>query len=131
MKILMTAIVFLLLNYQEVPETKPNAMSNEVAWSAYLCRVYTDGGVTEYRLPAGGRVDILTDDIAWEVEWTKKWPESIGQAIYYASATNKKPGVWLLKKAEDDENWNECLAVIQYLRGKGIDIEFRTENVSK
>lgn len=114
---------------QTVPTRKveDTSLKNEVAWSAYLAKQV--GGETEFVLPGGARVDILTEDIAWEVEWTKKWPESIGQALYYGSATNKKPGVWLLKKSDDDENWNECLSVINYLRGKGIDIEFRTELV--
>lgn len=115
---------------QDVIEYKiPDSTSNEVTWAAYLAKVYTEDGITEYKLPAGARVDILTDEIAWEVEWCSKWPESIGQALYYGSATNRKPGVWLLKRANDDENWNECLSVINYLRGKGVDIEFKTEIV--
>lgn len=115
---------------RKIEETvTPDSKSRETQWSAYLATLCPEKGITEYRLPGGARVDILTDDIAWEVEWAKKWPESIGQAIYYGAATNRKPGVWLLKKAEDDENWNECLVVIEYLRGRGIDIQFKTEIV--
>ena len=110
---------------QQPQPTPPAADANEVAWSAHLAR--TVGGEAEHRLPTGARVDVLTETVAWEVEWTRKWPESIGQSLYYASASGRKPGVWLLKKGpEDDENWNECLAVIQYLRGRGVEIEFRT-----
>jgi len=45
-------------------------------------------------------------------------------------ATNTTPGVWLLKKGqEDDEEYNQALTVITYLRGKGIKIRFRVTEV--
>jgi hypothetical protein len=121
----MTALLLAVLLLQP-----PAPEANEVAWSAYLATQVH--GEAEYVLPTGARVDVLTDDVAWEVEWCHKWPESIGQAVYYAAAADRRPGVWLLKRGpQDDENWNECLAVIQYLRGKGVPLELRTTDVRK
>ena len=44
------------------------------------------------------RVDLLNDEYAIEVDWAPKWAEGIGQALYYAQVTGKKPGVILLIK---------------------------------
>lgn len=106
----------------------PPPTANEVTWSAHLASEV--GGEAEYRLPSGARVDVLTEDTAWEVEWTNKWPESVGQSLYYGAATDRDPGIWLLKRGnQDDEDWNECLAVVTYLRGKAVPMQFRTTNV--
>jgi hypothetical protein len=51
---------------------------------------------TEVRLEDGSRVDLLSDDYAIEVDYPKKWAESIGQSLHYAELTGKKPGVILL-----------------------------------
>ena len=58
----------------------------------------------ERRLWDGTRVDILTDSYAIEVDWSHKWKESIGQAMWYASVTNKKPGICLLCKNINEES---------------------------
>ena len=52
----------------------------------------------ERRLWDNTRVDILTLDWAIEVDWAPKWAEGIGQALWYATVTGKKPGVCLLCK---------------------------------
>jgi len=51
---------------------------------------------TEVRLWDATRVDLLTPTHAIEVDWCRKWPEAIGQALYYALVTGKRPGVLLL-----------------------------------
>ena len=50
----------------------------------------------EVRLQDGSRVDLLFGDYACEVDWARKWPESIGQASFYAEMTGKKPAILLL-----------------------------------
>ena len=50
------------------------------------------------------RVDILTDDYAIEVDRAPKWGEAIGQALYYSTVTNKRPGVILLVEDFDTES---------------------------
>ncbi len=54
------------------------------------------GGVMEQRLLDRTRVDCLTDEYAIEVDFAKKWAESVGQSLYYAEMTNKKPAVGLI-----------------------------------
>lgn len=94
----------------------------EPEWSAILAKRI--GGETEYRLPDGSRIDILTDTTAWEVEWCTKWEESIGQSLFYGIVTNRKPGVWLLKRRGDDEDFLRCLLVC-----RKVGIELRVEDV--
>ncbi|MCZ2101264.1 MAG: hypothetical protein LC107_06985 [Chitinophagales bacterium] len=52
-----------------------------------------------------GRVDIVTDAYAIEVEWASNWKHSIGQALWYGLQTNKKPGIILLMKGLDDRKY--------------------------
>ncbi len=59
------------------------------------------GGQREYSVESG-RVDLLTDEFAYEIEWANKWKESIGQSIWYALQTNKKPAIILLIRSESD-----------------------------
>ncbi len=127
-------LVFLVLSTVIVAQ-KPDW--RETDWSAHLAKQV--GGKDEYRLPNGARIDVLettkTEVIAWEVEWCSKWPESIGQALFYSLSLDSngkpvRPGVWLLKKAGDDEDYLECLSVIRELRGHGIDIRLRVQKVS-
>ena len=83
-------------------------------------------------LPDGRRVDIYHDGVAWEVELCSKWEESIGQSMGYAIGLNATPGVWLLKRGmQDDEEYNQCLSVIAYLRGRGVTIEFRVTDIKE
>ncbi len=50
----------------------------------------------EHRLSDGARVDCLNSTYAIEVDYVDHWAESVGQALYYASATHRKPGIILL-----------------------------------
>lgn len=47
---------------------------------------------------------MLTDEYASEVEWIKKWPESIGQSLLYANMTGRKPEVILLTRGKPTED---------------------------
>ena len=61
-------------------------------------------GVMEQSLLDRTRVDCLTDEYAIEVDFAKKWAESIGQSLYYAEMTGKKPAVGLiLRDTKKDE----------------------------
>ncbi|BCS55152.1 hypothetical protein GSbR_19330 [Geobacter sp. SVR] len=60
-------------------------------------------GVLEFRLQDGARVDCLTDEYAVEFDFATKWAESIGQALYYAGMTGKRPGVVLIMERGDDD----------------------------
>lgn len=52
----------------------------------------------EVRLWDKTRVDLVNFRYAIEADWAYKWAEGIGQALYYAEVTKKKPAVMLLVK---------------------------------
>lgn len=63
------------------------------------------GGVTEYVLDDGARVDCLTDEYAIEFDFAPKWAEAVGQSLYYALKTVKKPGIVLIIEKESDRRF--------------------------
>ena len=72
---------------------------SENDWSDYIQKLI--GGQREYSVESG-RVDLLTEEFSFEVEWANKWKNSIGQSLWYALQTNKKPGIILLIRSEKD-----------------------------
>ena len=58
------------------------------------------------------RVDCLTNEYAIEVDFAKKWAESIGQSLYYAKMTNKKPAVGLIMNLDKDKRYYKRLLLI-------------------
>lgn len=62
-------------------------------------------GVVEYVLPDRTRVDCLTREYAVEVEYAHKWAESIGQSLFYARMTGKRPGIVLIMREKGDERY--------------------------
>lgn len=61
------------------------------------------GGQMEVNVD-GGRVDLLTDEYAIEIEFANKWKQSIGQALWYGLQTNKTPGIILIKREGHNDN---------------------------
>ncbi|WP_116108799.1 hypothetical protein [Lewinella sp. IMCC34191] len=49
-----------------------------------------------------GRVDIVTEDYAIEVDWANKWKESIGQSLWYGLQTNRRAGIILILRSDAD-----------------------------
>jgi hypothetical protein len=62
---------------------------------------FCTGGIIEYKLDDGSRVDCLTDEYAIELDWGKKWSECAGQALYYSIKTGKKPACALIIKSDE------------------------------
>lgn len=88
-------------------------LHKEKVYQEYFCNKF--GGRTEYILPDKTRVDCLLKEHAIEVDFAQKWAESIGQSLYYANQTSRKPAVLLIiEDIEKDQ---------KYLK--------RLENVSK
>lgn len=92
----------------------PQLSATEIEWSRKIAQGSVIDGVSgeaEFKLPDGSRVDVLSDEYAWEVEWSDKWEESIGQSLWYSIASERKPGVILLLRGDRDEDYLRCLAV--------------------
>lgn len=66
-------------------------------------------GEKEVVLDDQTRVDIVTDTFAIEVDFAKKWAESIGQSYHYAKKLNKKPGILLIVNGYTDDRFVKIL----------------------
>ena len=73
-------------------------------------------GQIEYMLPDKTRIDCLTEEYAIEFDFAKKWAESIGQSLYYAKKTGKKPAVAIILKKESDKKY------VEHIKDIGLDI---------
>lgn len=74
-------------------------------------QIVSSASIREFVLPDESRVDIETETTSFEVEWSYKWKEAVGQALYYSINTGKEPGIILLQKGEPEDK-------INYLRCK-------------
>ena len=84
---------------------------------SYYQKIWCDerNGITEFVLPDKARCDCLTDEYAVEFDFAKKWAEAIGQSLYYASQTGKKPGIVLIMDGEKDEKYlKRIMAVVEF-----------------
>ena len=94
---IVSGVLYLGLNY--VPKSLYNMQTMK---SGEVESYYVNGwctpsfGKKEFRLWDATRVDCLTKDYAIEFDFAKKWAESIGQSLYYAKMTGKKPAVVLI-----------------------------------
>ena len=70
------------------------------------------GGVIEYVLPDRTRVDCLTDQYAIEFDFAPKWAEAIGQSLYYALMTKRKPGIVLIIESPGDSRYVKRLRTV-------------------
>tara|TARA_B100000900_G_scaffold186150_1_gene157820 strand:+ start:353 stop:733 length:381 start_codon:yes stop_codon:yes gene_type:complete len=79
------------------------ALEKEKYYSDKFCEEMS--GQTDYTLQDQSRVDCLTETHAFEVDWADgmKVYEAIGQSLYYASQTGKKPGILLLIRKDNSE----------------------------
>jgi len=69
-------------------------------------------GVTEYVLDDSTRVDCLTDEYAIEFDFGPKWAEAIGQSLYYAEKTGRKPGIVLILETKTSGRYLKRLKVV-------------------
>lgn len=121
------ALLASVLFAQEPTLARPLAEDRETAWSAYIAQEWH--GEAEHQCPDGSRVDVLTDTTAYEVEWPEKWAQSIGQAVFYRAATNRKGGVVLLMGRQPKK-----VELVYYLRCltacRECGLELLVENVA-
>jgi len=104
----------------------PTNNATELEWTKYIAE--SKNGIHQYVCPDQSRVDVLTDEYAYEVEWANKWKEAPAQAVLYGMLTNKKPAIILLMKGKSSDKiyYLRCLAVC----GK-IGIRLETHNINK
>lgn len=108
MKKLIFLISFLFLSMTSFSQL--NQKLNEKYFESIFANAID--GEMEVKLTDKSRVDIVTDTFAIEVEFAKKWAESIGQSLYYAYVLEKKPGIVLIIEKESDNNFLKRLLVV-------------------
>ena len=102
---LFTIVVFVISFFEEpskeveVKNTHSKTKQHERYYQTIMCNEL--GGKIEYVLKDRTRVDCLTNEYAIEVDWAKKWAEGVGQSLYYAEMTNKKPAIALIVGSND------------------------------
>jgi len=94
---------FGLVNYTNTNEHKINYKKEKLHEKDYVKLTCT--GQIEYVLEDSTRVDCLSEEYAIEYDWAKKWAESVGQSLYYAKMTGRKPAVALILESERDEKY--------------------------
>lgn len=80
-----------------------SAQARESDYQLPWCKA--QGGIAEYVLPDHTRVDCLTATHAVEFDFAPKWAEAIGQALYYASQTDRRAAVVLIMRSPKDERY--------------------------
>ncbi len=86
------------------PQLQVESKSAEKMHEKDYVNKYCEGTI-EYVLPDKTRVDCLTDEYAIEFDYAKKWAESVGQSLYYAKKTGKKPAVAIIISKNSDRKY--------------------------
>lgn len=94
--------------YFDLPDNSP-----ESVWRDALAKLWD--GQTEVVIPHG-RIDVETDDYVVEIDFSSKWCEGLGQALFYAHSTGKQGIVALIIKSP--EAIKDKLNVIEILLNK-------------
>ncbi|HUH42776.1 MAG TPA: hypothetical protein VLZ29_06650 [Sulfurimonas sp.] len=94
----------LTLNQQDESVKK-----NEKYYQSKMCQEL--GGKMEYILADKTRVDCLTNEYAIEVDFAQKWAEAIGQSLYYAHMTGKKPAIGFIV-GDGDERYIKRVKIV-------------------
>ena len=92
-----TGVYYIGLNYVPQKWYETQTMRPEQVESYYVNQWCTsDFGRKEAVLWDMTRVDCLAKDFAIEFDFARKWAEAIGQSLYYAKMTGKKPAITLI-----------------------------------
>jgi len=78
-----------------------------------------------------GRIDLLTDEYAVEVDRLEKFHEAIGQALHYARETGKKPAIAIFMEEQRDEDKEKLKYVIRLCGYYKIKVWFINEELEK
>lgn len=99
---LVAVILYLFFEKDLSISKQEDAKHDEKYYQTKMCNEF--GGDMEYVLFDKTRVDCLTKEYAIEVDFAKKWAEGIGQSLYYAEVTGKKPAIGVIS-GEGDEKY--------------------------
>lgn len=107
-------VFYLSLNYVPKEHYQEKVMRQNMKEAYYVSQWCSeDFGKQEFVLWDGTRVDCLAKDYAIEFDFAKKWAESVGQALYYAKMTGKKPAVVLILEDLSDYKYVKRIERLQ------------------
>jgi hypothetical protein len=92
-KIQLLFAITLICIFTACATTKQQALYSEKDFQEAFNRVYFHGKAKMQVPVRYGRIDLLTDEYAIEVDRLEKFHEAIGQALHYAKETGKKPAI--------------------------------------
>jgi len=116
-RIMLIGITLIIVVFACMANTKK--VHYEKWYQERWCRA--NGGRAEVVFEDQTRCDCLTETHAVEMDFGKKWAESIGQALHYSIQTGKRPGVVLiLEKPGDYKYWRRLNTIIKHF-GLPID----------
>jgi len=90
------------------------------------------GGDDSVRLWDGTKPDIVTEGVAWEVEWIDKHYQALSQSITYAQKTGRRPGIiFLIRGKAASVKWfsRDAMIPVAWVRGLGGQVEVRFYDV--
>ncbi len=90
-------ILIIVLVICALPSFADSTKKNERWYQEKYCK-----GRVEVVMQDRTRCDCLNDTHAIEFDFAKKWCEAVGQSLHYGRLTNKKPGIYLIIKTEED-----------------------------
>lgn len=79
-------------------------------------------GQMEVVMPDQSRVDCMNATHAVEFDFSKKWAESIGQALNYGAQSGKTPGVVLILEAPGDVRYLERVRTVRRTYGLPLEV---------
>lgn len=97
----------------------PFELRTERDYQEHVNKIYQ--GEIEKRLADNTRVDILTDDLAIEVDFAHKWYEAVGQACHYSMMTGKRPAILLIVRDSSEERYVK--AAVNVCRNVRVDLD--------
>lgn len=104
MKNFITLLILTIYPVFVFAQTPKNHQYFEKDYQKVWCDAHC--GTREVILSDRARVDCVTATHAIEFDFAPKWAESIGQALYYGYALNKKPGIVLIiENADKDQRY--------------------------
>lgn len=66
------------------------------------------GGEREVSVESG-RIDLVHQKIAFEIEWADNWKEAVGQSLWYGLQSNLQPGIILIMRNKEDYKYSVML----------------------
>lgn len=102
----LSAVLFVILSLWMTNAHAANLFPESRYQEAWCNRA---GGVMEYRLDDGTRVDCMAGEYAVEVDFAPKFYEAIGQSLFYALKTGRQAGIVIILENGTDGKYMDRL----------------------